>query len=63
MSIRSGDDDDYDRERLALYVTGLLPIDPEEGQAVLDLCGRLLPVLIESKVKHPDHREREGVAG
>jgi hypothetical protein len=46
-------DSEYDRERLALYVTGLLPIDPDEGQAVLDLCGRLLPLLVASKGEHP----------
>lgn len=63
MSIQC--DGDYDRERLALYLTGLLPLDPIEGPKVLDLCGRLLPPLIESKKDHPpeDHREREADSG
>jgi hypothetical protein len=54
--------EEYDRERLALYLTGLLPIDPDEGKAVLDLCGRLLPVLVASRngqPEQPDQRERE----
>jgi hypothetical protein len=56
-------DSEYDRERLALYLTGLLPDNPDEGRAVLDLCGRLLPVLAESRSQHPDQRERAEAAG
>jgi hypothetical protein len=52
-------DSEYDREQLALYLTGLLPIDPNEGQAVLDLCGQLLPVLIASRNQHPPEHQRD----
>lgn len=45
-------DGEYDRERLALYVAGLLPDDQDEAQAVLDLTGRLLPILRESRATH-----------
>jgi hypothetical protein len=47
----------YDRERLALYVAGLLPDSREEAQAVLDLAGRLLPLLSESRADHPHDRD------
>lgn len=43
---------EYDRERLALYLAGLLPNDQVEAQAVLDLTSRLLPVLRESRDQH-----------
>lgn len=52
--------DAYERGKLALYVAGLLPDDPDEAQAVLDLAGRLLPVLTADRAA-PDHpRERGG---
>ena len=44
----------YDRERLALYLAGLLPDDKEEAEAVLRLASRLLPVLETSRAEHPD---------
>jgi hypothetical protein len=44
------DGNHYDRERQALYLTGLLPLeDVKEAQATLALCSRLLPILIESR--------------
>lgn len=39
----------YDREELALYLTGLLPHDPEEAKAVLDLCYKLVAVVLDSR--------------
>jgi hypothetical protein len=47
----------YDRERLALYVAGLLPDSREEAQAVLELAGRLLPILSESRAEHPHDQD------
>lgn len=36
----------YDRERQALYLTGLLPLhDYQECKATLALCERLLPMV------------------
>ena len=62
--MRMLDNEGYDRERLALYLTGLLPIDEAEGRAVLDLCGELLPVLIKSKTgNQPCQRDREADEG
>lgn len=55
-------DGNYDRERLALYLAGLLPDDQDEAQAVLDLTGRLLPVLRESRAnraQHPSDYQRD----
>lgn len=43
----------YDRERLALYVAGLLPDDKKEAEAVLNLASRLLPILETSRAEHP----------
>lgn len=42
-------DEGHDRERLALYLTGLLPDDPTEARAVLDLCGSLVLLVAESR--------------
>lgn len=42
------DDETYDRERMALYITGLLPGDVAEARAVLDLCAELLLALATS---------------
>lgn len=42
-------DPDYDRESFSLYLTGLLPHSVAEANAVLALCGRLLPILQESR--------------
>jgi hypothetical protein len=50
-------DDEYNRPRLALYLTGLLPDDPVEAKAVLDLCEQLAAVAYQPK----DQRPREGV--
>ena len=37
---------DYDRERQALYMMGLLPLhDYEACKETLALCGRLLPLI------------------
>jgi hypothetical protein len=44
----------YDRERLALYVAGLLPDNKKEAEAVLNLASRLLPVLETSRAEHPE---------
>lgn len=52
-------DGEYDRERLALYLTGLLPNDINEGHAVLELCSRLLPLLAESRATQDQRRETE----
>lgn len=52
-------DSEYDRERLALYLAGLLPDDLAEAQAVLALTGRLLPVLQESRDNGTDQRSTE----
>lgn len=51
----------YDRERLALYVAGLLPDDLTEAQAVLSLASRLLPVLSDSRAEHPDDQDDDDV--
>lgn len=48
-------DEDYDRERLALYVTGLLPDDLDESLAVLTVVERLLRVLHDET---PDEDQR-----
>jgi hypothetical protein len=51
-------DEDYDRERLALYLAGLLPNDLTEAKAVLTLAARLLPVLHESRIdREADQRD------
>lgn len=52
-------DSEYDRERLALYLAGLLPDDLAEAQAVLALTGRLLPVLQESRDNGTNQRSTE----
>ena len=49
----------YDRERLALYVAGLLPDDKKEAEAVLTLASRLLPVLETSRAEHPEGDQDE----
>lgn len=49
----------YDRERLALYLAGLLPSNQVEAQAVLDLTSRLLPILRESRESHPKDYQRD----
>lgn len=41
--------DETDRERLALYLAGLLPSDHTEAAAVLALTARLIPILTESR--------------
>jgi hypothetical protein len=43
----------YSREKLALYLAGLLPDDLDEAKKVLKLTKRLLPTLQHSR----DHRE------
>lgn len=53
-------DNNHDRERLALYLTGLLPDDIAEARAVLDLCKALLPLLDDSRTSQ---RERGGDEG
>lgn len=40
---------EYDRERLALYLVGLLPDDPQEGEEVIALMRQLMPVLAASR--------------
>lgn len=45
-------DDDYDRERFALYVAGLMPENYAEAQAVLALIARLLLTIQESRDHH-----------
>jgi hypothetical protein len=57
MSVQCNEE--YDRERLALYLTGLLPDDADEGQRVLSLCAKLVPVLAASREENPVQRERE----
>ena len=49
----------YDRERLALYVAGLLPDDKKEAEAVLSLASRLLPVLETSRAEHADEDDQD----
>ena len=51
--------DAYDRERLALYVAGLLPDDRHEAEEVLKLTGELLPTLQRSR----EHRREEEATG
>ena len=48
-------EDEYSRPRLALYLTGLLPDDPVEAKAVLDLCEQLAAVAYQK-----DQRPRDG---
>jgi hypothetical protein len=48
---------EYERERLALYLTGLLPSDVAEARAVLELCGQILPILAESRAEREQERE------
>jgi hypothetical protein len=43
------DDDDYDRERLALYIAQQLPLNQSEADKVLALAGRIMPLVIESR--------------
>jgi hypothetical protein len=44
----------YDREKLALYLAGLLPADKEEAKKVLKLAKKLLPVLEHSRADQRD---------
>lgn len=53
--------DAYDRERLALYLAGLLPDNTAEAKAVLKLVGQLLPTLQKSREEqHHAENQREG---
>jgi hypothetical protein len=54
---------EYNREQMALYLTGMLPPDQVEALAVLDLCRRFLPILAESRATHPEDQRRLGDDG